>query len=59
MKHLISNYGKGSVISKAQQKAINGGNAQCRIACYDNCLANSGGDRLVYGECLDACLPNC
>ena len=59
MKHLISNNQKVRVLGKAEQKSINGGNFQCIIACYDNCLANSGGDRLAYADCLDVCLPNC
>lgn len=58
MKHLISNKNV-RVLDKAEQKTINGGNIQCILGCYDYCLANSGGSRLVYGECLDVCLPGC
>lgn len=57
MKKQILNLGK--VLSKSDQKSITGGNFQCVLACYDDCLASSNGDRMVYANCLDVCIPGC
>ena len=57
MKKSILNIGKA--LNKAEQKQIQGGNLQCRLECYNTCYAQSGGDRMVYANCLDQCLPNC
>ena len=57
MKKSILNIGKA--LNKAEQQQIQGGNFQCILDCYDNCYAQSGGDRMVYAPCLDICIPSC
>lgn len=52
MKKIISTLGK--TINREEQKAINGG-VSC-FDCQDYCIANSGGDRMVYGVCMDQCI---
>ncbi|WP_299163265.1 hypothetical protein [uncultured Tenacibaculum sp.] len=52
MKKQILNLGK--TLSKKEQKAINGG-VDC-FDCQDYCIANSGGNRMVYGICMDECI---
>lgn len=49
----ISNLGKA--LKKAEQKAVNGGNA-C-FSCYNNCMhTNTNKDE--YGVCISLCQQN-
>ncbi len=52
MKKSILNLGK--TLNKVEQKEINGG-VDC-FECQSYCISNSGGDRVVYGICMDACI---
>ena len=52
MKKSILNLGK--VLNKEEQKKVNGG-VNC-FDCQSYCIANSGGDRMVYGVCMGECI---
>ena len=52
MKNKISNL--GHTLNKLEQQKINGG-VDC-FDCTDYCIANSKGDRLIYGVCMEGCI---
>ncbi|WP_299124036.1 hypothetical protein [uncultured Tenacibaculum sp.] len=52
MKNSILNLGK--ILNKDEQKKVNGG-VNC-FDCQSYCIANSGGDRTVYGVCIGECI---